>query len=127
MERPVGIFETQMRSDWFKEMMVVARSNFGHQEQSWPDRALLAISTAELDGKAVTANEIVAAMKPLLGPPPTRHSVNSMLRKARKRGIARKTEDFRYVRNTKRKDPVYEIMGTVDLTADGDFAFSMCD
>jgi hypothetical protein len=86
-------FETQKRSFWFRNMLEQAKYNI-EVGAPWQDRALVALSIADMDG-TFTSPEIERHLTPFIGPAESRHSVDLLLRKARNRGLVRRLDTKR--------------------------------
>lgn len=109
-------FETQKRSRWFENMQEQAK--YAHlitPSDDWSERAIKCIEPAGFCGAVVTAPQLTRELEPMIGPPPNRQAVNTVVRRLRRNGCARKLDSVRKDPEDYRANPEYEI-GT-DLTA----------
>lgn len=96
-------------------------NNIGYEKESWTTRAMIALGPAGIEGKALTINEIADELAPYIGFAESRHSLNNMLRRARRRGIISVTGRKRYVEGTRQPYPEYEIHGHLEIDDCGNF------
>lgn len=111
----VGIFATQMRSEWYQNMLRQAENDLGHKDQPWSTRAMVAFGPAGLEGQKLTTREIRDGIADFVGFPETRHSMNCVARRAIGRGIMKKTGRRKYVKGSRNRQPEYEIVGHVEI------------
>jgi len=104
-------FETLKKSEWFRNMYDVAINDFGHEEYTWSQRALMALSVSGCEGKDMTAMEIHDAVAPYVGLRLTRGSVGGMAMVGKKRGILTHTGNRRRQTYSKKSDPTYNVVG----------------
>lgn len=112
MERGLGIFATQTRSDMVQNM--IAASRFGHQEKTWKRRALIAIPDAGIEGLTLTTLEMEAALFPLIGKPRDRCARAAMVTDGCRIGIMREVDEKRQPEGYHQKLRAYEIIGHLD-------------
>lgn len=117
--QPVGIFETQLRSDWVQHMIEVTKNNFGHEGVTWRRRALLAIPEAGLAGKTLTTLEMEDALIPLIGPAKDRPSRAAMVIIGCKEGIMEATGTWRRPEGSRRTLREYHIKGHMEMKDNG--------
>ena len=116
---PVGIFETQARSQWGMQMIQEGRNQFGHRDVTWRRRALLAIPDAGIAGKTLTTMEMEDALIPYIGPTPDKASRACMVSIGIEHGIIEATGTWRRPDGCRRKLREYRINGHMDLLDDG--------
>ena len=117
--RGIGIFETQLRSEWVQNMLDQARNNFGQEDVTWRRRALLAIPAAGIEGKTLTTVEMEDALIPLIGPAHDRPSRAAMVIIGCKEGIMEETGTMRRPRGRGRALREYRITGHMERDANG--------
>lgn len=110
----VGIFETQMRSDWVRQMLAQARNNFGHEDVAWRRRSLMALNAAGLEGQTLTTLEMEDALIPLIGPAVDGPSRAAMAVIGCKEGIMAEAGTLRRPEGHPRSYREYHILGHLD-------------
>lgn len=87
----LGPFATQRKSRWVSKMLTGIDSGFGHEDLSWANRAMLAIDGLDLAGQEVTANYLRDHLAPVVGFPPHKSHLGTLIRRGTETGLLRRT------------------------------------
>lgn len=111
----IGIFATQERTQWVQDMLDANKLGFGYTERNWIERGLLCFDEAGVVGKTLTGTEIRRALRPYIGPGPSRSAINDLTKRGRRWGILNMTGTKRRIEGSRNKQPEYEIVGHLEI------------
>lgn len=118
----LGIFDTQLNSNWVQGMLGIYHDNFGHNDLPWQRRALMALPEAELEGGRVTALEFEDYLMPIIGRPIHGGSRTYAMDIGIRLGIIKRTDSKRSIKGVcnNRFFHQYDIIGHLERDERGE-------